>query len=100
MSDPHCLSGSSFPDTLAAAVNFRFDEHISFKFFVDFVMRIHSIPQRDDGNRLTRVLDAIEASSFIYMQQTGRPAVILIDGIDHLSRNMPGVLERLQVCIV
>jgi hypothetical protein len=89
--------GSSFPETLASAVNFRFDEHISFKFFVAFVMRIHSIPQRDEGNRLTRVLDAIEESSFRYMQQHGRPVVIVIDGIDYLSHNMPGALEKLQV---
>jgi hypothetical protein len=89
--------GSSFAQTLANAVDFRFDEHISFQFFVDFVMRIHSMPLRDEGHRLNRVLDAIEESAFAYMQKTGRPVVIVIDGINYLTQSRhPGTLEKLQ----
>ena len=88
--------GKCFPETLAAAVNFNFDEHVGFKFFLDFIMRINSFPHRDDDQRLVRVLDAIEKSSFGYMQRTGRPAVLVIDGINCLQRTMPGALERLQ----
>jgi len=89
--------GNSFAETLAAAVGFRFDEHISFRFFLDFLVQIHSIPQRDDSNRLTRVLNAIEKSAFAYMQLYGRPAVIVIDNIDWLLKHMPSAVERLQV---
>ena len=60
--------GKSFAETLGEAVGFNFDEHISFSFFFDFVMRIHSLPHRDDANRLIRVLDAIEKSAFRYMK--------------------------------
>ena len=80
-------------------MNFRFDEHINFKFFVDLVLRVHSLPERDANNRLTRVLDAIEKSSFVYMKRTGRPAVIVIDGIDQLRKVMPDAVCRLQVNI-
>jgi len=88
--------GKCFPETLACAVNFNFDEHISYKFFLDYVMRIHSFPQKDDDSRLTRVLDAIEKSSFMYMQETGRPVVLIIDGSSELPGQMPGALERVQ----
>lgn len=90
--------GTNFAETLAKAVNFRFDEHISFRFFVNVLMRIHSMPLRDEIQRLTRVLDAIEESAFIYMQSTGRPVVIVIDGVNTLARARSGsvVVERLQ----
>lgn len=42
------------------------------------------------------MLDAIEKSAFDYLQQTGRPAVLVIDGINSLSLSMPDVLERIQ----
>jgi len=89
--------GNSFAETLGNAVGFRFDEHVSFRFVADFVMQIHSMPQRDDSNRLTRVLNAIEKSAFSYMELYGRPAVIVIDSVDWLQKNMPATLERLQV---
>jgi len=89
--------GNSFAETFGNAVGFRFDEHISFRFFADFLMQIHSIPQRDDSNRLTRVLNAVEKSAFSYMQLYGRPAVIVIDSVDWLQKNMPATLDRLQV---
>jgi len=88
--------GKSFPESLAKAVNFHFDEHISFKFFLDFVMGIHSFPEKNDESRLTRVLYAIETSSFMYMQKTGRPVVIIIDGVDSLPGQMAGALEVIQ----
>ena len=89
--------GNSFSETLGAAVGFRFDEHISFRFVADFLMQIHSMPQRDDSNRLTRVLNAIEKSAFSYMQLYGRPAVIVIDNVDWLQKHIPAALDRLQV---
>ena len=88
--------GNSFSETLGAAVGFRFDEHISFRFFVDLLVQIDSMPQRDDSNRLTRVLNAVEKSAFSYMQWYGRPVVIVIDNVDWLLRHMPSALERLQ----
>ena len=77
--------GTSFPESLANAVKFFFDEHISYRFFLDYIMRIHSLPQRDIDSRLTRVLNAIEVSSFAYMQKTGRPVVLIIDGANSLQ---------------
>ena len=32
--------GKSLPDTLAEAVNFLYDEHISLKFFLDFIFQV------------------------------------------------------------
>jgi len=88
--------GNSFAETLGVAVGFRFDEHISFRFFVDLLVQIDSVPQRDDSNRLTRVLNAIERSAFSYMQLYGRPVVIVIDNVDWLLRHKPQALDRLQ----
>ncbi|ESN91777.1 hypothetical protein HELRODRAFT_165853 [Helobdella robusta] len=92
----HVSQGKSLPETLAAAVNFNFDEHISFSFFLDFVLRIESFPKKDNESKLIRVLDAIEESSFVYMLKTGKPVVIVIDGINNLVKQMPGALEKLQ----
>ena len=91
--------GNSFAETLANTVGFRFDEHVSFRFFTRCLMRINSIPRRDDSNRLTRVLNAIEKSAFSYMQMYGRPAVIVIDSVDWLQKYMPATLDRLQVSV-
>ena len=92
----HAAQGKSFPDTLASAVNFSFDEHISFKFFLDFVLRIHSFPSRDTHHKLTRVLDAIEASGFQYLEANGRPVVLVIDGVNSLGTHEPEILSKLQ----
>ena len=89
--------GNSFSETLSAAIGFRFDEHISFRFFVQLLTRINSMPRRDDSNRLTRVLNAVEKSAFSYMQLYGRPVVIVIDGVDWLLKYAPSTFDRLQV---
>lgn len=88
--------GKSFPESLAAAVKFFYDEHVSYQFFLDFVMRINSFPRRDEDSKLTRVLNAIEESSFQYLQLTGRPVVLIIDGANTLLNHMPGALEKIQ----
>ena len=92
----HVAQGKSFPDTLASAINFFFDEHISFKFFVDFALRIDSFPKRDQRQKLARVLDALERSAFKYLQRTGRPVVLVIDGVGSLSTHMEGATQLLQ----
>ena len=89
--------GRSFPDCLAAAVNFRFDEHISFSYFLDCMLKIRPLPRRDEPHKLERVLDGIEESAFAYCKQYGRPAVIVVDGIDRLARNMPDAIDKLLV---
>jgi len=89
--------GNSFAETLGSAVGFRFDEHISFRFFVSLVTRISSMPRRDDSNRLSRVLNAIEKSAFYYMQLYGRPAVIVIDSVDWLQKYTPAAVDHLLV---
>jgi hypothetical protein len=63
---------------------------------MDFVMRVSSFPRQDSESRLTRVLNAIEESSFKYMQETGRPVVLIIDGINTLNAAMPGALDKLM----
>ena len=63
---------------------------------MDFLVQIDSMPQRDDPNRLTRVLNAIEKSAFSYMQLYGRPVVIVVDNVDWLLRHLPAALDRLQ----
>lgn len=88
--------GKSFADSLASAVNFFFDEHVSYKFFLDFVMRINSFPRRDEDSKLTRVLNAIEEASFMYLQLTGHPVVLVIDGANGLQSHQPGALEKIQ----
>ncbi|KAK2156979.1 hypothetical protein LSH36_201g03035 [Paralvinella palmiformis] len=86
--------GKSFAETLARAVSFYFDEHISFRFFIDFVLRINAFPEKDEHHKLLRVLDAVENAAFGYMKRTGRPAVLVIDGVNCLPRKV--VLEKLQ----
>jgi len=63
---------------------------------MDYVMRVSSFPRQDSESRLTRVLHAIEESSFRYMQKTGRPVVLIIDGINSLPSSMPQALEKLM----
>lgn len=90
------VQGKTFPESLAKAVKFHFDEHVKFAFFLDFIMGIHSFPSRDDNKGLVRVLGAIETSAFSYMKQNGRPIVLVLDGVDGLNNSMPGALEKLQ----
>lgn len=85
--------GKSFPDTLAAAVSFHFDEHIRFSFFFDFLMGIVSLPKKDDLSKLTRVLHAIERAAFKHLLKTSRPVVLVIDGVNNLEKKLPGALE-------
>ena len=81
--------GNSFAETLGAAVGFRFDEHVSFRFFVSLVTRVNSVPRRDADNRLTRVMSAVERSAFTYMQLYGRPVVIVVDSVELLQKQTP-----------
>jgi hypothetical protein len=63
---------------------------------MDYVMRVSSFPRQDSESRLTRVLNAIEESSFLYLQETGRPVVLIIDGINTLNASMPGALDKMM----
>jgi len=63
---------------------------------MDFILRVSSFPRQDSDSRLVRVLDAIEESSFRYMQETGRPVVLIIDGINFLKGSMPGALDKIK----
>ncbi|ESO01245.1 hypothetical protein HELRODRAFT_174791 [Helobdella robusta] len=88
--------GKSFPDTLAAAIHFNFDEHINFRTFLDIVLRIESIPKKDEASKLIRVLEALEESAFVYTMKYKKPVVLIIDGIASLNRTLPGALEKIQ----
>lgn len=88
--------GGSFPDTFGAAVDFNYDEHISFKFLLDYIFRVGELPKRDDQTKLERVLSAIEIAAYKYLKMYRRPAVIVIDGVNWLVEVQPGALERLQ----
>ena len=88
--------GKHFSDTLGKAVHFDFDEHINFKFFLKYILQIDKFPPRDNHNKLMRVLDAIERSSFEFAHKYGRPVVIVIDGANVLTDHFPGALEKLQ----
>jgi hypothetical protein len=92
----HVAQGKSFPDALASAVNFFFDEHLKLQFFVNVALRIDSFPKRDQHQKLRRVLDALEKSAFEYLQKTGRPVVLVIDGVSSLSGHMEGAIELMQ----
>ena len=89
--------GYSFADSFAAVVNYNFDEHISFKFFLDYLFRVGELPKKDEKTKLERVLSAIEKAAYMYLQKTGKPAVIVIDGVNWITDFMPGALERLHV---
>ena len=60
--------GNNVAEALSAAVNYNFDEHINYRFFLEFVMRINSIPEKSKDHRLVQVLNAIEKSAFLYVQ--------------------------------
>ena len=61
--------------------------------------QIHSFPSKDENNKMTRVLDAIEKAAFSYLKKEGRPAVIIIDGVNSVGKHQPQTLEKLQVDI-
>ena len=90
--------GKNFTDTLAKSVGFLFDEHINFRFFLDFILRINAMPSREDSHKLSRLLHAIEESAHRYAQENGRPVVIVIDGAGWLMKHSTGaaMLDRIQ----
>ena len=64
--------GKSFADSLASAVNFSFDEHISLTFFLSYLLGMHVMPGKDENHKFRRVLDAIEEAAYFYMKKHGR----------------------------
>lgn len=90
--------GTHFSNVLADAVHFYFDEHINFAYFASSVMQMKSLPSsKDDHLKLSRVLEAIENAAYSFVKQYGRPAVIVIDNINHLTeRHNDGCLEKVQ----
>ena len=88
--------GRTFAESLAAAVNFKFDEHVNFQFFLSFMFGIQRLPGKEEGHKLVRVLDAIEKSASKYATQHGKPVVLIIDGTNILTEHYPGTLEKLQ----
>ena len=90
-----CAQGKNFADTLAEAVKFYFDEHINFRYLALLLFGIEKLPKKDDSNKLLRVLDAIERSSYHYAQKKGRPTVLVVDNIDQLALNHKNILEKL-----
>ena len=57
--------GRSFPDAFAAAIDFKFDEHISLAFLVNAVVQVEEFPKRDYHHKLARVLSALEKAAFM-----------------------------------
>lgn len=90
------LQGKCFSDSLADAVDFRFDEHISFGAFMTYALKIKSFPKKDDHNKLLRVLDAIEDSAFMYTNKHGKPVVLIIDNAGKLEEHLPNSMRKLQ----
>ena len=88
--------GKSFPDSLAEAVGLLYDEHINCRSLLGLVFHTQSMPARDDVHKLRRVLNAIEQSVFRYMMKTGRPVVLVVDGVNSLPTSMPDALQILQ----
>ena len=88
--------GCTFIDALAASVDYYFDEHLNFSYFLDFIFRTQSSKGQDEHHRLARTLHAIEQASRRYYSNRGRPVVLVIDGVDYLADHLPGYLERIQ----
>ena len=88
--------GKSFPDAFAAAINFKFDEHISLRFLINAIVQVEEFPRRDYHNKLARVLCALEKAAFRYTKEKGKPAVVIIDGVDRLTKHMPDALTLMQ----
>ena len=88
--------GQHFVDTLSEAVNFKFDEHLSFKYLLESVLKIKTLPAKGEHDKLARTLQAMENAASRYRRTSGKPAVVVIDGIDWLQLHMPGAIERLQ----
>lgn len=89
--------GKSFADTLSKAVKFNYDEHISFKFALNLLLKMNSLPSKKEHEKLKRVLESIEESAYRYMSRTGRPAVIIIDDVGWVGRHMKSALHLLQI---
>lgn len=88
--------GISFPDSFANAINYHFDEHLSFRFVIDFIIRVGEMPKKDEKTKLDRVLSSIEKAAYLYLKKTGKPVVIVIDNVNWITDSMPGALERIQ----
>ena len=88
--------GHSFPESFGSAVDFHYDEHISLRFVMDYIFRVGQLPERDNRSKLERLLNAIERAAFRYLERTGKPAVLVIDGLDWLNDSMPEAIGLLQ----
>ena len=89
--------GHSFPDSFGNAVDFHYDEHISLKFVMDYIFRVGQLPERDSKSKLERLMDAIEKAAFQYLEKTGKPAVLVIDGMDYIHEVMPDAI-KVSIC--
>ena len=88
--------GQSFVDSLATAVDFRFDEHLSVKYLLESLTGIRALPAKNDKEKLSRTLNAIEIAATKYRKLHNRPVVIVLDGIDKLKDRLPCCIDRLQ----
>ena len=88
--------GVNFVDSLAKALDFSFDEHISLKYLFQFVLNIDTMPKKDDRTKLERLLSALETAAYRYTKEQGKPAVLVIDGVDWLAEHSPKALVKLQ----
>ena len=88
--------GKLIPDSFASAVNYHIDEHLSFRFVIDFNIRVGEMPKRDRKTKLERVLSSIEKAAYLYRKKTGKPVVIVNGNVNWITEFMPGVLERIQ----
>ena len=77
-------------------MGFLYYEHIDFRSLLYLVFHTQSMPARDDAHKLRRVLNAIELSAFRYMMKTGRPVVLVVDGVNYLPTSEPDAPQILQ----
>ena len=72
------------------------DEHLSFRFVIDFNIRVGEMPKRDRKTKLERVFSSIEKTAYLYLKKTGKPVVIVNGNVNWITEFLPGVLERTQ----
>ena len=90
--------GSSFVNNLANAVNYYYseDDEEANRLLKAFI-HIDTLTALDEKTQLTKILREIERTSLIYVTKRKRSAVLVIDDVDSLLKQMPGALELLQM---
>ncbi|CAG8579800.1 10558_t:CDS:2 [Acaulospora morrowiae] len=90
---PASLDLTKFGDAFGKALNFTFEEHISYT--IQLIRKMFSKTE-DILSKWERALDAFKREAEVYKAKNGKPPVIIYDNVSRLIADHPRILDVLQ----